>query len=184
MARLIDPSRQLFASVVLPHLDSAYRLARGLAGGAADAEDIVQDACLRALKGIDGYAGGSARAWFLTITRNAAFTHLARKRPSSVLLASNSEEAELAMEAAADDAPDAEAGLIAQADAATLDAALDGLPPPFREIIVLREYNDLSYREIADITKTPIGTVMSRLARARALLLRALAPERLGKTAP
>ena len=176
VARLVDTNRKLFAEVVLPNLDGAYRLARGLTGGAADAEDVVQDACLRALKGIGGYAGGDARAWFLTIARNAAYTHMARKRPASVLLTSNSEEAELAFEAAADEAPSAEAGMIARADAAALDAALDNLPPPFREIIVLREFNDLSYKEIAEIVKTPIGTVMSRLARARALLARALAP--------
>ena len=173
-----------FADVVLPNLDSAYRLARGLTGNAADADDVVQDACLRAFKGIDGFAGGNARAWLLAITRNAAFSFMARKRPGGLLIAASSEETERALDAAMDEAPTAEADLIARADATSLDAALAGLPAPFREIIVLREYNDLSYREIADMTKLPIGTVMSRLARARALMLRALAPEKMGKTAP
>ncbi len=178
-----ETNRNLFAEIVLPHLDSAYRLARGLTGNAADAEDVVQDACLRAIKGIGGYAGGNARAWLLAITRNAAFAHLARKRPGSVLLTSNSEEAERAFEAAADASATPEASIIMQADAASLERALASLPPPFREIIVLREYNDLSYREIAEMTQVPVGTVMSRLARARTLLLRALAPEMPGKTA-
>jgi RNA polymerase sigma factor (sigma-70 family) len=180
---LSDAPRNAFSDIVLPHLDSAYRLARGLTGNAADAEDVVQDACLRALKGLDGYAGGDARAWLLTITRNSAFTFMARKRPGSVLLTSNSEEAERAFEETADEARTAEAGLIASADAAAVERALDALPPPFREIVILREYNDLSYREIAEITRVPIGTVMSRLARARAMLLRALTPDRLEKTA-
>jgi RNA polymerase sigma factor (sigma-70 family) len=177
------PKPNAFADIVLPHLDGAYRLARGLTGSASDAEAVVQDACLRALKGIDGYAGGNARAWLLTITRNCAFTFMARKRPGSVLLTSNSEEAERAFDEAADDTQSVEASLIARADAASLERALDALPTPFREILILREYNDLSYREIAEITRAPIGTVMSRLARARAMMLRALTPDRMGKTA-
>ncbi len=181
---MTDSRRGPFADLVLPHLDGAYRLARGLTGNAADAEDVVQDACERALKGIGGYAGGDARAWLLAITRNAAFTFMARKRPGSLLLTSNSEEAERALEDMPDEAATPEASLIARADAAALERALASLPIPFREIIVLREYNDLSYREIAEMTKLPIGTVMSRLARARGMLLRALMPDRLGRTAP
>jgi RNA polymerase sigma-70 factor (ECF subfamily) len=177
-------SRGTFADIVLPHLDGAYRLARGLTGNAADAEDVVQDACERALKGLDGFAGGDARAWVLTITRNAAFTFMARKRPGGVLLTSNSDEAQRALEDAPDDAATPEASLIARADAESLERALASLPIPFREIVVLREYNDLSYREIAEMTKLPIGTVMSRLARARSMLLRALTPNPLERTAP
>ena len=109
---------------------------------------------------------------------------MARKRPGSLLLTSNSEEAERALEDMPDEAATPEASLIARADAAALERALASLPIPFREIIVLREYNDLSYREIAEMTKLPIGTVMSRLARARGMLLRALMPDRLGRTAP
>ncbi len=172
----------MFDEVVLPHLDSAYRLARGLTGNAADADDVVQDACLRAFRGLSGYSGGNARAWLLTITRNAAFTFMARNRPRALVM-SGDEEAERAMERAADPGAGPEAGLIAQADSEAVERALASLPPPFREIVVLREYNDLSYREIAAMTGAPIGTVMSRLARARALLLLALAPEQLGKTA-
>ena len=176
-----DARRDRFSEVVLPHLDSAYRLARGLTGSAADAEDVVQEACLRAFKGIDGYSGGSARAWLLTITRNAAFTFMAKNRPLALIV--NSEADERAMESVPDPGTSAEAGLIAQADAEQIERALTTLPTPFREIVILREYNDLSYREIAELTRAPIGTVMSRLARARAMLLAALAPERIGKSA-
>lgn len=176
-----DDGRRQFADVVLPNLDSAYRLARGLTGNAADAEDVVQDACLRALKGIGGFAGGNARAWLLTITRNAAFTFLARKRPGDVLLTSNSEEAERAIDDAIDGGATPDAELIARADEATLEKALASLPAHFREILLLREFNELSYREISEMTRLPVGTVMSRLARARALLSRALAPERMRK---
>jgi len=178
-----EAGRKLFAEVVLPHLDSAHRLARGLTGNAADAEDVVQDACLRALKGIDGYSGGNARAWLLAITRNAAFTFLARHRSRSLVMSADAEEAERAMEYAPDPGAGAEASLIAQADAAAIERALAALPAPFREIVILREYNDLSYREIAEVIRAPIGTVMSRLARARALLLAALAPDAIRKTA-
>ena len=173
----------VFADIVLPHLDSAYRLARGLTGNAADAEDVVQDACLRALRGLDGFSGGNARAWLLTITRNSAFTFMARNRPGSVVMSVDANEDAREVDNVADPGATPEASLIARADAATLQRALDALPTPFREIVILREYNDLSYREIAEMTRLPIGTVMSRLARARAMLLRALAPDRLGKTA-
>ncbi len=172
-----------FTDIVLPHLDSAYRLARGLTGNAADADDVVQDACLRALKGIDGFAGGNARAWLLAITRNSAFTYMARNRPGSVVMSANTDEDMRALDAIADPGATPEASLIARADASSLERALDALPTPFREIVILREFNDLSYREIAGMTRLPIGTVMSRLARASAMLLRALAPDRLGKTA-
>jgi RNA polymerase sigma factor (sigma-70 family) len=161
-----SPSDQHFAAVVMPHLDDAYALAHWLAGNSADAEDIVQEACLRALRGLDRYAGGNARAWLLTITRNTAFTWLARNRPKALVVTEDIEAL-----APADGAPTPEVALIEKADAAAIELAIGALPPPFKETLVLRDINGLSYHEIADITGVPLGTVMSRLARARGLLM-------------
>jgi RNA polymerase sigma-70 factor (ECF subfamily) len=170
-----DNDRRVFEEVVLPHLDDACRFARWLTGNASDAEDVVQEACLRALTGASTYAGGSKRAWLIAIVRNTAFTWLARNRPKSLVLTGDMEEAE---RASTDLPPVAtpEAEVIARADQALLTAGIEALPAPFRETLVLREINDLSYREIAEATGVPVGTVMSRLARARALLI-----ERIGK---
>jgi RNA polymerase sigma factor (sigma-70 family) len=162
-------SNEHFTAVVMPHLDDAYALARWLSGNSADAEDIVQEACLRALRGLDRYAGGNARAWLLAITRNAAFTWLARNRPKALLATEDIENLP-----PADDAATPEEALIAKANAAAIERAIAALPPPFKETLVLRDINDLSYREIAEITGVPLGTVMSRLARARGLLMAAL----------
>lgn len=153
----------------MPHLDDAYALACWIAGNRADAEDIVQDACLRALRGLDRYAGGNARAWLLSITRNAAFTFLARNRPKALVASEDIEDL-----AAADGAATPEEALIAKADATALELAIGALPAPYKEPLVLREVNGLTYREIAEITGAPVGTVMSRLARARNLLIIAL----------
>jgi RNA polymerase sigma factor (sigma-70 family) len=158
-----------FTAVVMPHLDDAYALARWLSGNSADAEDIVQEACLRALRGLDRYAGGNARAWLLAITRNAAFTWLARNRPKALLATEDIEAL-----APADGAATPEEALIAKADAAAIERAIAALPPSFKETLVLHDINDLSYREIAEITGVPLGTVMSRLARGRGLLMAAL----------
>jgi RNA polymerase sigma factor (sigma-70 family) len=167
------PSNEHFAMVVMPHLDDAYALARWLTGNSADAEDIVQDASLRALRGLDRYAGGNARAWFLAITRNTAFTWLARNRPKALVATDDIDAL-----APADGAATPEEALIAKAGAAELEHAIGGLPPPFKETLVLRDINGLSYREIAEITGVPLGTVMSRLARARGLLMAALGSHR------
>jgi RNA polymerase sigma factor (sigma-70 family) len=161
-------SNDHFAAVVMPHLDDAYALARWLSGNSADAEDIVQEASLRALRGLDRYAGGNARAWLLAITRNTTFTWLARNRPKTLVIAEDIEAL-----APADGATPEEA-LIAKAGAAAIELAIGALPPPFKEILVLRDINGLSYRDIAEITGAPVGTVMSRLARARGLLMAAL----------
>src|ERR1700732_2616043 len=158
----------------MPHLDDAYALARWLAGNGADAEDIVQEACLRALRGLDRYAGGNARAWLLAITRNTTFTWLARNRPQAVAI---SDEMETLPRS--DDAATREEALIAKADAAAIELAIAALPPPFKETLVLRDINGLSYREIAEITGVPLGTVMSRLARARGLLMTALGSQQI-----
>src|SRR3984957_9609514 len=163
---LDDNSR--FANVVLPHIDDAYRLARWLTGNSTDAEDVGQDASLPAFRAIRSFAGGSARAWLLSIVRNAAYSWLRTNRPASVVTVDDLEAVELAQANPSDpDAPTPEATLIAKTDAEQLRAAIAALPAPFRETLVLRDIEGLDYREIAEATEVPIGTVMSRLARAR-----------------
>jgi RNA polymerase sigma factor (sigma-70 family) len=164
-----------FARVVLPHLEDAYELARWLAGNRADAEDIVQEACLRAFHGILRFKEGNARAWVLTIVRNTAYTWLGRNRPANLVLTDDLEAAERAQSdrgyPSGSDIKTPEAALIAKADAARVQAALAALPAPFRETLVLRDLQGFDYREIAAITGVPVGTVMSRLARARRRLM-------------
>src|SRR5262245_33821716 len=172
-----DDERARFASVVLPHLADAYALARWLTGDRADAEDVVQEACLRAFRGINGFAGGNARAWLLTITRHAAYSFLAKHRSPALLVVDDLEaveRTEIARGTALEQTPTPEAALIARTDAARLEAAIAALPVPFRETLVLRDLQGLDYREIAEVTKVPIGTVMSRLARGRARLIAAI----------
>jgi RNA polymerase sigma-70 factor (ECF subfamily) len=179
-----DNSGQLYTQVVLPHLDEAYALARCLAGNPSDAEDILQEACLRALKSIGTYAGGSSRAWLLTIVRNAAFTWMARRKPGRLMVESIHAGRDAAADLVPDPMPTPEAALIARADARSLEQAMAALPTAFREVLVLREYNEMSYREISEVMQIPVGTVMSRLARARQLLMHALAPDLQLKSAP
>lgn len=167
-----DTTRQRFAELVLPHLDDAYSLARWLAGGATDADDIVQEACLRALKALGSAPVERPRAWLLQIVRNAAYTWLAKNRPNTIILAGGAEDAEAhpgASEPAASPSP--EASLIEAADHASVMTAIDELPLAFKEALAMREISGLSYRDISEATGVPIGTVMSRLARARALLV-------------
>jgi RNA polymerase sigma factor (sigma-70 family) len=162
-----------FAEVFLPHVDDAFRLARWISGSRADAEDIVQEASLRAFKGIRNFNGGSTRAWTLTIVRNASYSWLAKNRPSTVVLTEDLDQrAREEMERGAGDGevPTPEAALIAKMEAEEVRNAVAALPLPFREILVLREIHDLDYRSIAEIIQVPIGTVMSRLARARKLI--------------
>jgi RNA polymerase sigma factor (sigma-70 family) len=166
---LDDNSR--FANVVMPHIDDAYRLARWLTGNSTDAEDVVQDASLRAFRAIRGFAGGSARAWVLSIVRNTAYSWLRKNRPAAVVTVDDLEAVELAQANPGDpEAPTQEATLVAKVDAEQLRAAIAALPSPFRETLVLRDIEGLDYREIAQATEVPIGTVMSRLARARSRL--------------
>jgi len=169
--------------VVLPHLADAYALARWLTGDRADAEDVVQEACLRAFRGIGGFAGVNARAWVLTIVRHAAYTWLGKNRSASLVMVDDLEAVEQKRSsagAALEQAPQTpEAELIAKADARRLEAAIAELPVPFRETLVLRDVQGLDYREISEVTKVPIGTVMSRLARARRRLI-----ERIGTDKP
>jgi RNA polymerase sigma-70 factor (ECF subfamily) len=161
-----------FASVVMPHIDDAYRLAHWLTGNRTDAEDVVQDASLRAFRAIRGFAGGSARAWVLSIVRNTAYSWLRKNRPATVVTVEDLEAVERAQANPGDpDAETPEAALIAKADAEQLRAAIAALPAPFRETLVLRDIEGLDYHEIAEATEVPIGTVMSRLARARRRLM-------------
>jgi len=164
-----------FRTVVLPHLADAYTLARWLTGNRSDAEDVVQEACLRAFRSIRGFGGVNARAWLLTIVRNAAYSWLGKNRPAALVMVDDLDAVEQQHAHGAierDAVPQTpEAALIAKADAAQLEKAIAELPVPFRETLVLREVAGLDYREIAEATKVPIGTVMSRLARARQRLI-------------
>lgn len=162
-----------FAALALPHADAAYNLALRLTRQAEAAEDVVHDAFVRALAGFDGYAGGDARAWILAIVRNRAFDWLReRKRKGETSLAGTTDDPDADLDW---DPPDLaqespEAALIRKGEAADLHRLIDALPPRLREALVLREMEELSYRQIAEITGSPIGSVMSRLARARAQL--------------
>jgi RNA polymerase sigma-70 factor (ECF subfamily) len=169
--------RRLFDEVFRPHLAAAYRLARWLTGNADDAEDVVQEASLRAFRGIEGFSGVNARAWVLTVVRNTAYSWLLKNRRPGVVFTEDLAGAEQdRLEGQADGASVAtpESLLIDKATAEAVRNAVAALPMPFREVIVLREMHDLNYRDIAEVTRVPIGTVMSRLARARALLRTAL----------
>jgi RNA polymerase sigma-70 factor, ECF subfamily len=168
--RLPDADRSAeFERTFLPHLDAAYNLARWLVREDHDAQDVVQDAYLRAMRYASGFRGGDARAWILAIVRNTAFTWLKRNRGSDPP-ASFDEEVHLNIA----EETGVEADVLRKAERETLRAALDQLTDDFRETIVLREIEGLSYKEIAEVVGVPIGTVMSRLARARTNLARLL----------
>ena len=164
-----DFARRRFTEMVLPHLDDAYGLARWLTGNRTDAEDVVQDACMRALASLETAVVERPRAWLLTTVRNAAFSWMGKNRPKAVVLVGDSELLDAAA-AHRDASPGPEEVLIAAADEAALESAILALPPLFREVVVMRDINGMSYREIAAATGAPQGTVMSRLARARAQL--------------
>jgi RNA polymerase sigma-70 factor (ECF subfamily) len=165
----MNDQRRRFEAQVLPHLDAAHNLARWLARSPADADDIVQEAILRAYRGFDGFRGGDAKPWLLAILRNCFFTTLAQTRPK-MHVPLPEENASTDDAALMDESPDPEFAAIRADQSRKLDQIVAGLPQEFREVLVLREMEDLSYREIAQVTGTPIGTVMSRLARARGLL--------------
>jgi RNA polymerase sigma-70 factor (ECF subfamily) len=166
-----DDDNTRFAKVVMPHLADALSLAQWLTGNRADGEDVVQDACLRAFRAIGGFAGGSARAWLFTIVRHSAYAWMRKNRPLAIVAVEDLEAVESAQTAGHDPAETPETALIAKADAARLKAAIADLPCPFRETLVLRDIQGLDYREIAGVTGVPVGTVMSRLARARRRLI-------------
>jgi RNA polymerase sigma factor (sigma-70 family) len=158
-----------FERAVLPHLDAAYNLARWLTHNGADAEDQVQEAYLRALKSFDGFHGGNARAWLLTIVRNICYTWMQQNR-SNELSAVFDEE----IHSVPSDASSPEAMLLESVDKKLLKEALEELPLEFREVLVMRELEGMSYKEIAGAAGVPPGTVMSRLARARKRLQQCL----------
>lgn len=163
--------RERFEECVLPHLDAAFNLARWLLRDRPNAEDATQEALLRAFRSFAGFRAGDARAWLLQIVRNCCYTWLKANRPYEDL----SETSEDAMPSGA---PSPEAQAIASQDRARIVRALESLPVHFREILVLRELEDCSYKEIAAITSHPIGTVMSALARARRQLRETLSEPR------
>jgi RNA polymerase sigma-70 factor (ECF subfamily) len=170
-----DDDNARFSSLVLPHLGDAYSLARWLTSNRADAEDVVQDACVRAFRALGSYAGGSARAWVLTIVRHSAYAWLRKNRPAALVAVDDLETVESTQVRPGDPETETpETALIAKADATRLTAAIADLPSPFRETLVLRDVQGLDYREIAEVTGVPIGTVMSRLARARRRLIATL----------
>jgi RNA polymerase sigma-70 factor, ECF subfamily len=163
-----DPSdAQAFARVALPHLDAAYNVARWLLRDPALAEDVVQDAMVRGLTYVRSFRGDNAKAWLLQIVRTTAYTRLAGRRDAAEVPLDPEPAAELP-----DPADDPEAALARRQRHATLERALAALPPELRECLVLRELEEMSYREIARVTGMPLGTVMSRLWRARQALSR------------
>jgi RNA polymerase sigma factor (sigma-70 family) len=164
MPRTLDEEgrRGRFEAVVLPHLDAAYNLARWLTRRDDDAEDVVQTACLRALRFFDGFQGGNPRGWLLTIVRNTFYSWVAQRREHELSTPFDEE-----IHTAEHSGGDPEVELLRHADAELLRQGFAALPVPFREVMVLREIEGLSYKEIAAIAGIPIGTVMSRLARAR-----------------
>jgi RNA polymerase sigma-70 factor, ECF subfamily len=155
------PSR-LFEEAVLPHLDAAFNYARWLTRNDADAEDVVQDACVRAMRFIDSLRDDNARAWLFAIVRNTWYSRVTR-RPRFT----HDPGVGTAQEDVADDAPDPEERLLQKHTVTRVRTALEQLPVDFREVLVLREIEGLSYKEIAAVLRVPLGTVMSRLARAR-----------------
>lgn len=169
-----------FRELVLPHLDSAYNFARYLTRDPDAAEDVVQDAFLRAFRAFPDYRGGAPKAWLFAIVRNCFLNSTRARKNSAAVLVEECELSDaqsLALTNIADlhqDTPEDE--LIRQRDAAALRTVIENLPEPFRETLVLRELEELSYREIAVLTSAPIGTVMSRLTRARQMLCDMLLP--------
>jgi RNA polymerase sigma-70 factor (ECF subfamily) len=172
-----EDDKARFVRIVLPHLADAHSLARWITGSSADADDVVQDACLRAFRAIWNVVDPNARAWVLTIVRNTAFTWLRKNRPAAMVMPDElgpSDHEQMRCWDADDETP--EVALIAKTDSAHLEAAIAALPAPFREALVLRDIQGLSYREIAEITGVPIGTVMSRLARGRSRVIKRIGP--------
>ena len=171
-----DEKHRRFELLVLPHLDAALNLARWLTHNDQDAQDVVQDACVRAIRFIDGFRGENARAWLLQIVRNTCFSWLKENRPAEILLCDDADDILNWIAAPATDEPAAVA--MQNADRLQINCAIAALSAIYREVLVLRELNDLSYKDIARIVDIPVGTVMSRLARARSLLQQALSAGR------
>jgi RNA polymerase sigma factor (sigma-70 family) len=165
----MNDRRRRFEAQVLPHLDSAYRFARWLARSPDDADDVVQDAILRAYRGFDALRGSDVKAWLLTIVRNCHSTSVKQqqRRAQVPLLEEHDAQDGHALIATT---PDPESASIHRDAERTLESLIAGLSDNYREVLILREIEDMRYHEIAAVTNLPIGTVMSRLARARSVL--------------
>ena len=161
--------RARFEQALLPHLDAAHNLARWLTGNREDARDVVQDAYVRALTFFDSFRGGDGRGWLLAIVRNTCYDFLRRNRGHAGLVGDSEQ-----LESLPDRTPDPETVQLRHADRRLVTEGLERLPAEYREVLVLREMEGMSYKQIAHVTGTPIGTVMSRLARARKRLLEEL----------
>ena len=169
-----DEHRRRFQLLALPHVDAAYNLARWLTHNDQDAQDVVQEALMRALRYMAKFHGDNARAWLLQIVRHTCFSWLKENRPAERTFLDEGDDSLHEIAAPAGDEPHAVA--LRKAERLEINQALAGLPIGYREVLVLRELEDLSYSDIARIVDIPIGTVMSRLARARGLMRQALMP--------
>ena len=165
----MDERRHRFEALVLPHLDAAYRFARWLSRSPGDADDVVQEAILRAFRGFDSLRGSDVKAWLLTIVRTCHLTALKQQQRRGFLPLPEEHDVQDG-EAMIATTPDLESSSVRRDETRTLDRLLSSLPEEHREILVLREFEEMDYRAIAAVTNVPIGTVMSRLARARAAL--------------
>jgi RNA polymerase sigma-70 factor (ECF subfamily) len=153
---------RLFEEVILPHLNSAYNLARWITRNEQDAQDVVQESYLRAFRFFDSYRGGDGKSWLLEVVRNTCFTFLRRERRNSTAVAFD-EKAHTPNVSR----PNAEETLVEEGNRQILRSCIEALPEPFREVLVMRELEEMSYQQIADVAGVPSGTVMSRLSRAR-----------------
>ena len=167
-----------FQRLILPHLDGAYNLARYLTRDPVASEDVVHDAMIRAFRAFGQFRGGSARAWLFAIVRNCCRTAQAGTMGASLVVHENrlSEEAVAKLKEHPDPAPTPEDELMRGSEIERVRAAVEAIPEPFREAIVLRDLEDLSYAEIAEVAGVPVGTIMSRLSRGRAMLAKELLP--------
>lgn len=166
-----------FRRSILPHLDGAYNLACYLTRDPALSEDVVQDAMVRAFRAFDQFRGGPARAWLFAIVRNCCRTALSGRAGVVALIIQESAAGEEVTDHP-DPAPTPEEEVFRKADAERVRRAVEAIPEPFREAVVLRDLEDLSYAEIAEVAGVPVGTVMSRLSRGRAMLAKELLPTR------
>jgi RNA polymerase sigma-70 factor, ECF subfamily len=169
-----DENRKRFELLAMPHLNAAYNLARWLTHNDHDAQDVVQESFVRAMRYMASFRGDSARAWLLQIVRHTCYSWLKENRPVENVVLDDSDDAWQDIPAPAADEPHSMA--IRKADRLQINEAIAALPVAYREVLVLRELEDLSYNDIARIADIPLGTVMSRLARARGLMREALMP--------
>ena len=163
-----------FESMVMPHLDAAYNLARWLTRNDHDAEDVVQEAVMRAMRYFDAMKGAEARPWLLKIVRNTCFTWLEKNRPAELIAVEDLDALPAEPEATGGAPLNPEVILLQSANRKLVNQALEELPVIYREVLVMREIEDMSYKEIATVAGVPLGTVMSRLARGRDILRRAI----------